>query len=227
MRPTLDDTPISPREPAPGRGGPGRPTRGLRIRTWGAIVLVTAAFVLIGYRAFILQVRESSLLRSMAEDQYLRDVEIPPRRGRILDRNGVTLAASAEVDSLACNQRVVDSHASDIAKALVRTLAPRATRARTPLARQALLRVGEASPRSGRGARGARACHCRRHARARAASLLSQSRSRRAAARLGRSRRCGPRRPRARVRQVSSGRKATGAGPTRCARSLRAHRRSR
>src|SRR5262249_22824352 len=77
--------------------------RWLRIRTWMSVTLLIAAFGILGYRAFVLQVREAERLRAMAEDQYLRDVEIPPRRGRILDRNGIELAASAEVDSLACN----------------------------------------------------------------------------------------------------------------------------
>jgi cell division protein FtsI (penicillin-binding protein 3) len=92
--------------------------RWLRIRTWGAVTLLGCALTLLGYRAFILQVRESERLRQLAEDQYLRDVEIPPRRGRILDRNGVELAASAEIDSLACNQRAIGDRAVEVAKAL-------------------------------------------------------------------------------------------------------------
>ena len=92
--------------------------RWLRIRTSAAIALLIGCFGLLGYRAYVLQVRESERLRGMAEDQYLRDVEIPPRRGRILDRNGVELAASAEVDSLSCNQRVVSDKVGEIARAL-------------------------------------------------------------------------------------------------------------
>ena len=41
----------------------------------------------------------------MAEEQYLREVELPPRRGRILDRNGAELASTADVDSIYCNPR--------------------------------------------------------------------------------------------------------------------------
>jgi len=40
------------------------------------------------WRAYVLQVRESDRLKQMAEDQYLKDVELPPKRGRILDRHG-------------------------------------------------------------------------------------------------------------------------------------------
>ena len=41
----------------------------------------------------------------MAEEQYLREIELPPRRGRILDRNGAELASTADVDSIYCNPR--------------------------------------------------------------------------------------------------------------------------
>ncbi len=92
--------------------------RWLRARTWAAVSVLVAAFGVMTYRAWILQVREAERLRAMAQDQYLRDVEIPPRRGRIVDRNGVELAASAEVDSLACNQRVVEGRVDALARAL-------------------------------------------------------------------------------------------------------------
>ena len=36
-------------------------------------------------------------LRGKAEEQYLREVELPPRRGRILDRNCAELASTADV----------------------------------------------------------------------------------------------------------------------------------
>ena len=44
-------------------------------------------------------------MRARAEEQYLREVELPPRRGRILDRNGAELASTADVDSIYCNPR--------------------------------------------------------------------------------------------------------------------------
>jgi cell division protein FtsI (penicillin-binding protein 3) len=47
----------------------------------------------------------------MAEEQYLREIELPPRRGRILDRNGAELASTADVDSIYCNpRRFADVH---------------------------------------------------------------------------------------------------------------------
>jgi len=53
----------------------------------------------VGKRAFTLQIREGERLKVMAEEQYLREIELPPRRGRIFDRNGAELASTADVDS--------------------------------------------------------------------------------------------------------------------------------
>ena len=58
----------------------------------------------------------------MAEDQYLKDVELPPKRGRIFDRNGAELAASAEVDSVHVNSRLIAS--ADKVDETARALAP-------------------------------------------------------------------------------------------------------
>ncbi|HVV17493.1 MAG TPA: penicillin-binding transpeptidase domain-containing protein [Polyangia bacterium] len=62
-------------------------------------------FFAVGKRAYNLQVRDAERLRAMAEEQYLREIELPPRRGRILDRNGADLASTADVDSIYCNPR--------------------------------------------------------------------------------------------------------------------------
>ena len=84
-----------------------RPGRWVRVRLLTAAGLLASLFGLLGYRAFVLQVREAERLKAMAEDQYLQDVELPPKRGRILDRNGAELAASAEVDSVHVNSRAL------------------------------------------------------------------------------------------------------------------------
>jgi cell division protein FtsI (penicillin-binding protein 3) len=66
-------------------------------------LLCLAYFV--GRRAVQLQVRESAQLREWAENNYLREIEIAPRRGRILDRKGNELASTADLESVYCNPR--------------------------------------------------------------------------------------------------------------------------
>jgi len=51
-------------------------------------------------RAVQLQVYERDKLRGLAQDQYVRQIEIPARRGDIFDRRGTPLAQSVEVDSI-------------------------------------------------------------------------------------------------------------------------------
>jgi cell division protein FtsI (penicillin-binding protein 3) len=75
----------------------------VRIAVCGVVLIVL--FGAVGVRAFNLQVRDADRLRAMAEEQYLREIELPPRRGRILDRNGAELASTADVDSIYCNPR--------------------------------------------------------------------------------------------------------------------------
>ena len=79
-------------------------------------------FVAVGRRAYQLQIGDQAdRLRGLAEEQYMRDIELPPRRGRILDRNGAELASTADVDSIYCNPRRfndVRATADKLAKAL-------------------------------------------------------------------------------------------------------------
>ncbi|HEX2675091.1 MAG TPA: penicillin-binding protein, partial [Polyangiales bacterium] len=55
------------------------------------------------FRAWDLQVRRAPLLKEMAEEQYLRDVSLSPKRGTIYDRDGAELAVSVDVDSVWAN----------------------------------------------------------------------------------------------------------------------------
>jgi cell division protein FtsI (penicillin-binding protein 3) len=70
----------------------------LRVKLLAAffVCLLLAAFG----RAVFLQVVERDKLRGMAQDQYVRQIEIPARRGDIFDRRGTPLAQSVEVDSI-------------------------------------------------------------------------------------------------------------------------------
>ena len=76
------------------------PTKWMRVRVFilGAVffALLLAAFG----RATNLQVNQKDRLKAFAEDQYVRAMEIPARRGEIVDRRGVKLASSVEVDSV-------------------------------------------------------------------------------------------------------------------------------
>jgi cell division protein FtsI (penicillin-binding protein 3) len=89
----------------------------VRILLCGLALLGFAS--LVGRRAFQLQVREAAQLREWAESNYLRDVEIAPRRGRILDRRGAELASTADLDSVFCNPRqLAPDSVSRLAKAV-------------------------------------------------------------------------------------------------------------
>lgn len=76
------------------------PTRWMRVRVWLLGVVFLAALVGVFTRAVALQVHQNDRLREMARDQYIREVEIPARRGDILDRRGAPLAQSVDVDSI-------------------------------------------------------------------------------------------------------------------------------
>jgi cell division protein FtsI (penicillin-binding protein 3) len=96
-------------------------TRWARFRIFTCGAVFAGLFAAVGKRAYNLQVKEADRLRAMAEEQYLREIELPPRRGRILDRNGGELASTADVDSIYCNpRRLPDTR--DAARRLARAL---------------------------------------------------------------------------------------------------------
>jgi cell division protein FtsI (penicillin-binding protein 3) len=76
------------------------PSKWMRFR----VMLLGVAFfsLLVGVfaRAVVLQVQQTEKLKGFAEDQYVRAMEIPARRGDIFDRRNVPLAQSVEVDSV-------------------------------------------------------------------------------------------------------------------------------
>jgi cell division protein FtsI (penicillin-binding protein 3) len=75
----------------------------VRIVMLTGLLLVFAG--LVTSRAYDLQVARAPLLREMAEEQYLRDVRLSPKRGTIYDRHGAELAVSVDVDSAWANPR--------------------------------------------------------------------------------------------------------------------------
>lgn len=94
----------------------------VRIFVIGALFSIILGSLI--YRAWVLQVQQAQRFKEMAEDQYLREVELPARRGRVLDRNGTELAISAEVDSIYANPKQVQASGSveSVADALSRVL---------------------------------------------------------------------------------------------------------
>jgi len=70
----------------------------LRVMLLGGLFLSLLA-VAFG-RAVYLQIHQRDKLHGLAQDQYVRQIEIPARRGDIFDRRGTPLAQSVEVDSI-------------------------------------------------------------------------------------------------------------------------------
>ena len=79
---------------------PVEPTRGmaLRVKLIGAFFFLALGAVL--SRAVYLQWHENGKLQEMAEEQYVRELEIPAKRGDVFDRRGIPLAQSVDVDSI-------------------------------------------------------------------------------------------------------------------------------
>jgi cell division protein FtsI (penicillin-binding protein 3) len=76
-----------------------------RIAMLATLLCLGAAAVV--HRAWDLQVRRAAMLKEMAEEQYLRDVNLAPKRGTIYDRDGAELAVSVDVDSVWANPRAL------------------------------------------------------------------------------------------------------------------------
>lgn len=84
------------------------PTRWMRLRV-ALLGLIFAAGLAANFaRAFVLQVREKEKLKGMAQDQYMRELELPARRGEVFDRRGVPLAQSVDVDSIFVDPSVLE-----------------------------------------------------------------------------------------------------------------------
>ena len=85
-------------------------------------VLLAAGFVAVAAKAVKLQVVQRAQLERHGDQQWRRFVEIRPRRGAITDRNGETLAASADAPSIAANpaqlSRLPRKQLSALARAL-------------------------------------------------------------------------------------------------------------
>ena len=75
----------------------------VRLPVWRArfvLAALLAAFALLGGRSLYLQALKTGFLQEKGEARYSRVLEVPPTRGRILDRNGEALAVSTPVKSV-------------------------------------------------------------------------------------------------------------------------------
>lgn len=72
-------------------------------RLYGFLLLFMLCSIALIARAVNLQVMETEFLQGQGEARFMRDVEVPTRRGNILDRSGEPLAVSTPVDSVWVN----------------------------------------------------------------------------------------------------------------------------
>jgi cell division protein FtsI (penicillin-binding protein 3) len=87
----------------------------LRMRIALLAVLLLSGAGAVVHRAYVLQVRDAPKLRAMAEEQYLKDIRLSPKRGTIYDRNGAELAVSVDIDSVHANPRMLREQGADTA----------------------------------------------------------------------------------------------------------------
>ena len=59
------------------------------------------------FRLVVLQVRDASAYQSMAREQRIRTIELPPTRGAILDRNGHSLAMSLPAKAVYADPQLI------------------------------------------------------------------------------------------------------------------------
>ncbi|MBP6608052.1 MAG: penicillin-binding protein [Deltaproteobacteria bacterium] len=89
-------------------------SRWLHVRLWSTGAVMTLCLGVLLTRAYVLQVQKRDLYRSLAEEQYLREIEVPPHRGRIVDRSDSELAASASIDSVYLEPQKLRSELPDV-----------------------------------------------------------------------------------------------------------------
>jgi cell division protein FtsI (penicillin-binding protein 3) len=89
-------------------GEPGQ-TRWIAARIALVALLLATGFVAVSAQAVRLHVLQGAQLTRHGDDQWRRFVEVRPRRGPITDRNGQTLAASADAPSVAASPHALSS----------------------------------------------------------------------------------------------------------------------
>ncbi len=103
-------------------GGDPKRTKWIAVRMAVVAALLAVGFVAVGAQAVKLQVVQRDQLRRHGKSQWDVVVELRPRRGPIVDRNGQTLAASAEAFSIAAEPNALAELARADVQRLARTL---------------------------------------------------------------------------------------------------------
>jgi cell division protein FtsI (penicillin-binding protein 3) len=96
--------------------------RWIAVRIAVVAILFAAGGVAVGARAVRLQILDGGELARHGDDQWRRFVDLRPRRGLITDRNGETLAASADAPSIAASPAALQRLSRAEARSLARTL---------------------------------------------------------------------------------------------------------
>ena len=103
-------------------GEPGQ-TRWIAARIAFVALLLATGFVAVSAQAVKLRVVQGAQLTRHGDDQWRRFVELRPRRGPITDRNGQTLAASADAPSVAASPHALSQLSRRELSRLARALA--------------------------------------------------------------------------------------------------------
>jgi cell division protein FtsI (penicillin-binding protein 3) len=106
--------------PQPKRSGSLRGSSHVRLRV--SMLVIAMLLSLFGARLFQLQGVDSKAYASRAEQSGLVNIELPAKRGRILDRNGVPLAQSVAGLMIVADPTRTTPHAEAIAKILAERL---------------------------------------------------------------------------------------------------------
>lgn len=84
-------------------------------RFWVSIFLIVSLFLVISYQVCQLMVIRRPALLGLADKQHNLNIEIPPLRGAILDRNGKELATNLRVPSIYAVPRLIGEKEKDAA----------------------------------------------------------------------------------------------------------------
>jgi len=83
-------------------------------RLYAFLLIFLLCSVALVARAVNLQIMDTDFLQEQGKARFLREVEVPTRRGNILDRNGEPLAVSTPVDSVWVNPKELLQATEDI-----------------------------------------------------------------------------------------------------------------